>query len=104
MQGLLGGLIRETAFWGWAGLCPMLHGLGVLGHGCSWGCPSSQHPHGKAWSLPGHWIWLFFIMGERYGESRGALLQIPAPSLVLVQACAPTFMPAGKKAANPASP
>lgn len=67
----------------------MFHGLGVLGHGCSWGCPSSQHPHGKAWSLPGHWIWLFFIMGERYGESQGALLQIPAPSLVLVQACAP---------------
>lgn len=53
--------------------------------------------HDKAWSLLGLDVALF-----HHGRGIwGALLQIPAPGLVLVQACAPTFMPAGKKDAKP---
>lgn len=37
----------------WAELCPCITVWGSRDTECSWGCPSSPHPHDKAWSLPG---------------------------------------------------
>ncbi|XP_074942557.1 L-gulonolactone oxidase-like isoform X1 [Phalacrocorax aristotelis] len=49
-----GGLYQANSILGLGWALPMLCGLCVPGHRRGWGCPSSQQPHDKAWSLPGN--------------------------------------------------